>query len=77
MSGWTWAWLAWLGAFAAIEGPALLNKTKGDTLSEHVRVWFATARAGNDPTGWVRMRRFALLAVMAWLSAHFLTPGWV
>lgn len=77
MSGWTWAWIAWLAAFGVIEGKALLNKEKGDTLSEHVRVWFATARADNDPSGWVRLRRFTLLAFLAWLAVHFLTPGWV
>ncbi|QAX95456.1 hypothetical protein SEA_BARTHOLOMEWSD_5 [Streptomyces phage BartholomewSD] len=75
VSGWTWAWIAWLGAFVAIEGKALFNKTKGDTLSEHVWKWFATQKVGNDPTGWVRLRRFTLLAFMAWLSVHFLTGG--
>lgn len=75
MSGWTWAWIAWLGAFAAIEGKALFNKEKGDTLSEHVWRWFSTQKVDNDPTGWVRLRRFTLLAFMAWLSVHFLTGG--
>lgn len=42
MSGYTLAWAAWLGAFAAIEGRALLNKLPGDTFSEHTRRWFAT-----------------------------------
>lgn len=78
MSGWTWAWIAWIAAFCTIEGKALFNKTKGDTLSEHVWRWFATeriAKAAGQPTGWVRLRRFGLLAFMAWLTAHFLTGG--
>jgi hypothetical protein len=75
VSGWTWAWIAWLAAFVAIEGKALFNKTKGDTLSEHVWKWFATSKLDNKPTGWVRLRRIGLLAFMAWLSVHFLTGG--
>ncbi|MFF3793768.1 hypothetical protein ACFYXW_27610 [Streptomyces sp. NPDC001981] len=77
MTTWSWAWIAWLAAFVAIEGKALTNKTKGDTLSEHVWKWFSTARTGaqGQPTGWVRLRRFALLAFMTWLSVHFLTGG--
>ncbi|MFF7361091.1 hypothetical protein [Streptomyces sp. NPDC008125] len=74
MSGYTWAWLVWLGAFVAIEGRALFNRSAGDTLSEHVWSWFAV-KGSADPTGWVRLRRFTLLAFMAWLSAHFLTGG--
>ncbi|MFJ8955638.1 hypothetical protein ACIRO1_36660 [Streptomyces sp. NPDC102381] len=74
MSGYTWAWLAWLGSFLVIEGKALFNRTEGDTLSEHVWKWFAI---GSDahPSGWVRLRRFSLVAFMAWLCAHFLTGG--
>lgn len=79
MSGWTIAWLVWLAAFAAIEGPALFNKTPGDTLSEHVWKWFATERKTGAPpvSGWVRARRFVLLAGTAWVLLHFLTGGWV
>ncbi|WJN62782.1 hypothetical protein [Streptomyces phage phiScoe2] len=74
MSGWTWAWLAWIAAFLVIEGKALFNKTEGDTLSEHVWKWFGTSKL-EKPSGWVRLRRFTLLAFMAWLSVHFLTGG--
>jgi hypothetical protein len=73
MSGYTIAWLAWLGAFALIEGKALFNKTEGDTLSEHVWRWFAVKDKSRK--GLVRARRFALLAFMSWLSIHFLTGG--
>jgi hypothetical protein len=76
MSGYTIAWLVWLGAFGVIEGRALFNKQPGDTLSEHVWRWFATQQGSTGtPSGWVRMRRFTLLAFLAWLSAHFLTGG--
>lgn len=76
MSGYTIAWLAWLATFAVIEGKALTNKQSGDTLSEHVWRWFATQRGSTGrPSGWVRLRRFGLLAFLAWLVTHFLTGG--
>ncbi|ATI18704.1 hypothetical protein SEA_DAUDAU_3 [Streptomyces phage Daudau] len=76
MTVWSWLWVGWLAAFAAIEGKALFNKTEGDTLSEHVWKWFATKQGSTGkPSGWVRLRRFGLLAFMAWLSVHFLTGG--
>lgn len=73
-------WLSWIGAFLVVEGVALFNKEEGDTLSEHVWRWFAVGDARHarpELNGWVRARRFALLAFMAWLSAHFLTGGLV
>lgn len=78
MTGWSWAWIAWLAAFAAIEGAALARDARGDTLSEHVWDWFGIGRHGEprpEVTGTVRLRRFTLLAFLAWLSAHFLTGG--
>lgn len=76
MSGYTIGWLVWLAAFAVLEGKALFNKTPGDTLSEHVWKWFATTQGSTGkPSGSVRLRRFALLAFMGWLSVHFLTGG--
>ena len=71
MSGWTVAWLLWLAMFGCIEGPAIFNKVPGDTLSEHVWQWFSIL---NKAPQW-RVRRFALLAFLAWLVAHFLTGG--
>jgi len=76
VSGWTIAWLTWIAAFLAIEIPGLLNKTPGDTLSEHVWKWFATGNPKQPANAhFIRARRFALLAGMAWLSVHFLTGG--
>ncbi|MET9861973.1 hypothetical protein ABZY93_22150 [Streptomyces smyrnaeus] len=80
MDVWSWLWVGWLGAFAAIEGTALLNSREGDTLSEHVWRWFGVGRNGEkrpEVTGWVRLRRFGLLAFMAWLSVHFVTGGFI
>lgn len=39
MSGFTIAWIVWGVAFAIIEGIALFNSRRGDTLSEHVWAW--------------------------------------
>ncbi|KXK63339.1 hypothetical protein AWW66_03230 [Micromonospora rosaria] len=82
MSAWTWAWLAWFAWFAVVEGMALFNSRPGDTLSEHVWAWFGTQRRRpGEPerprSGWTQLRRFLLIAFMAWLSAHFITGGWV
>lgn len=84
MSGFTVAWLAWLAYFVVVEGVALFNSKDGDTLSEHVWMWFGTVRSKpgdpaptKDRSGWTQARRFALVAFMAWLSVHFLSGGWV
>jgi hypothetical protein len=67
----TFAWLVWLGLFGVIEGFALMRKEKGDTLSEHIWSWFSVKGKGSM---W-RLRRFSLLAFLAWLVAHFLSGG--
>ncbi len=80
MSIWSWLWIVWLLSFAVIEGIALFNGEKDDTLSEHVWKWFAIGRNGEDRpkvTGSVRARRFILLAFMAWLLVHFITGGFI
>jgi len=77
----TIGWLAWLVYFLVLEGIALFNSKPGDSLSEHVWVWFGVNRDKNGvmrkKTGWVQFRRFVLAAFMFWLGAHFLTGGWV
>jgi hypothetical protein len=70
-NGWTASWIMWLIMFGAIELPALLNKSKGDTLSEHVWRFFSIREKSN---GW-RARRFVLLSFLAWLITHFLSGG--
>ena len=71
MSGWTWLWVFWIAMFLAIEVPAIVNKTEGDTLSEHTRRWFATR---TKPMAW-RIRRLVLLFFLVWLVVHFFL-GW-
>lgn len=78
MDKFTVLWIAWLGAFAIIEGVALTNKQDGDTLSEHVWKWTGIgdiSKPRPTMTAGIRARRFALLAFMAWLTLHFLTGG--
>ena len=70
---WTIGWVLWLGMFAALEGAALLNRGRGDTLSEHVWKWFSVT---DKAKGW-RIRRAALLAFTVWLTVHFMTGGTV
>lgn len=81
MTAFTIAWLVWLAYFVVVEGMALFNSKPGDTLSEHVWAWFGTAvkpgQSGRQRSGWTQLRRFALLAFMAWLLVHFITGGWV
>lgn len=69
----TVAWIIWGLMFAVIEGAALFNKRKGDTLSEHVWKWGGIR---GKPRGY-KQRRFALLTFLTWLMVHFLTGGWV
>ena len=71
MDGWSVLWLFWLAMFGAIEAPALLNKAKGDTLSEHVYRWFAVR---DKPRGW-QLRRGCLAIFLLWVSVHWLSGG--
>jgi hypothetical protein len=79
VSGWTWAWLAWGLMFCVIEGMALFNSRSSDTLSEHVWLFRGYSMTGRgplrQPTGWTRLRRFVVLAGLAWLIVHLLTGG--
>lgn len=73
LTRYTWAWLGWIMMFFVIEVPAIRDKRKGDTLTEHVRRW---GSIGFKKKGW-RARRLALLAFMAWLALHFLVDGFI
>lgn len=74
-------WIGWIIYFVAVEAVALLNSRDGDTLSEHVWAWFGTEwHKGATPrqrSGWTQLRRIVLLAFLVWLTAHFMTGGWV
>jgi len=68
-----WLWLGWLillvGGFFAIEVPALVNSTGGDTFTEQVQYvagysWFALAMVSGG-----------LVALFTWLIPHFFGPS--
>lgn len=71
MDTYTWLWIAWMAAFGVIEGSALINKKRGDTLSEHTWRWFHVKGDGKRWTA----GRFALTAGLLWLTGH-LAMGW-
>lgn len=64
----TLGWIIWLFVFAAMEGAALLDPRPGDTLTEHIRVWFSLS----NPTHWIG--RGVLALFLAWLCWHFMYP---
>ena len=68
----TWLWIAWLLAFVGIEAAALINKDKGDTLSEHIWKWFSV-KEGNSKKRTFRM--VMLGGFLGWLVTHFMTGG--
>jgi hypothetical protein len=68
MDGFTVAWLFWFAMFAVIEGVALFNKRRGDTLSEHVWKWFSVKEKSG---GWL-VRRGVLALFLTWLTVHML-----
>jgi len=71
---WTLGWIGWIAWFAIEEGAAIARGGTPATLSGHIWKWFAI---GDDPhpRALTRLRRFALLAGLAWLTAHLLTGG--
>jgi hypothetical protein len=88
----TFAWVLWGVAFAVIEGIALFNSKRGDTLSEHVWAfigvrdrqwrlrrdyWVPEPKQPTTPVWTLRLARIALISGMVWLVLHFVTGGWV
>ena len=69
MDGYTVAWIMWIVMFLVIEGKAIIDKDRGDTLSEHVWKWFGVK---SKPLGW-KQRRWALAAFLGWLTTHLVT----
>jgi hypothetical protein len=83
MNAWTLGWLVWLAYFGVLEGAAVVRSIRAkragrpderDTLSEHVWIWFGTDKRTRADS-WAYVRRFALLAFLAWISVHFLGGG--
>lgn len=70
---WTIGWLVIIGLGIVWEIAAILNKKRGDTLSEHVWRWFAVT--DKRRTGLRGLRRAVLLLGMLWLTFHFITGG--
>jgi hypothetical protein len=64
-------WLLWLLGFVVIEGAALRDKRRGDTLSEHVWTWFCMRGTGR----FAKLRRVALISFLIWLLVHFVGGG--
>ena len=68
----TLGWILWIFVFVIIEGIAVINKEKGDTLSEHFWKLF-DIKETEKPS---KIMRFGALAGLTWLYVHLLT-GWV
>jgi len=76
VSVWGWLWVGWIVIFLVIEGAALINKERGDTLSEHVWSWFQLKGRKDGKKPWQMVLRFVFVAFWIWLTLHFLTGGW-
>ena len=65
MTMWTLGWILWIAMFFAIEMPAVFNKEKDDTLSEHFQKWFRTRGT------WGRFAWFGVFGFFAaWFAWH-------
>jgi len=71
MDPFTLGWILWGVYFCILEGVALVRSAEGDTLSEHIRLWFGTKK-GTKPTLWAWARRIFLAVFLLWLTIHFL-----
>jgi hypothetical protein len=70
VSVWTILWLLWGLGFALVEGAALLNDKRDDTLSAHFRLWFRTdTRLGR--TVWIGVSGL----FFAWFVVHIAVAG--
>ncbi|MGI5493869.1 hypothetical protein [Microtetraspora malaysiensis] len=76
----SWAWAAWaataFGTFAALETIALVNRNRGDTLSENIRRWL-----GINPDRPVRRYTIpiflgGLIAFVVWFGPHIIWSIW-
>lgn len=70
MDVFTLLWVAWGLAFAVIEGVAIVNDRRDDTLSEHLREWFRTDRK-RGRTAWLVVSG----CFFAWFVTHIAVAG--
>ena len=70
MSGWTLAWALWGALFVLIEGVAITNDKRSDTLSEHLRLWLRTDTKRGRTAWLVGSGGFAL-----WFIYHIAWEG--
>lgn len=70
MTIWTVLWLLWGAAFVGIEGVAVLNDKREDTLSEHFRKWFRTD-SHKGRTVWLVVSGL----FFAWFTTHIAVEG--
>jgi hypothetical protein len=77
---WHAYWLFWLfgmvvTGFLIPEINAILNKQKGDTLSENIRLWLKTDTPGGGAS-WLVVAT-GLFTLVVWLTGHIAQwPGW-
>jgi hypothetical protein len=81
-TAYTYAWIAWIAAFAVLEARAIrqdgLSPDRAKrTLSSNLRWWTAwdtiTGQPLDVPGG--RLRRLAFIASEAWFNWHITKPG--
>lgn len=81
MSGFTIGWGLLALAGLVLEGIALVNSGRGDTLSEHVWAFLGVRRKGDGsgkvtPKWTLRLARFSFVSAAVWLVVH-LTTNWM
>lgn len=69
-----WAWALWIAAFVVLEGIGLFDRKPGGTFSE--LVWRIFRVRDRRPTRTTWALRGILLAVMVWLTGHFVMGWW-
>lgn len=68
MTIYSWLWIAWVAMFGIIETWAIVTKTNGGTLSEHLRRW-----CGVYPLrGWRVIGASLIVGFCIWLPLHLI-----
>lgn len=75
-----WVWIAWLvvslGGFIVLETIALVNRKRGDTLSENIRRWLGIDPP--NPAARIGIPVFvaALIIFIVWFIPHIVFQIW-